>query len=66
MAQGQHEPTEEGMSETASMASVGTLGPPLSKFGREGFPGKTTKATKASRARGPVLFRVLVVRGIRA
>ena len=53
---------EEGTSKTASMANVGTSGPPLSEVGQEGFPGETTWA---SMARGPVLFRVLVFRGIR-
>ena len=51
------------MFETTSMASVGTSGPPLSEVGEEGFLGETARA---SMARGPVLFQVLVVRGIRA
>ena len=50
MAQSQREPTEEGMSETTSMVSVGTLSPLLSEVGREGFPGETAKVARASMA----------------
>ena len=57
---------EEGTSETALMASVGTSGPPFSKVGREGFLSETARDAKASMAQGPVLFRILVVRVIRA
>ena len=45
MSQGQQEPTEEGTSETTSMASVGTPGPPLPKVGREGFPRETARTS---------------------
>ena len=47
------------------MASVEISSPPLSEVGREGFQGQTTKAARASMARGLVLFKVLVVIGIR-
>ena len=47
------------------MANVGTSSTHLSEVGREGFPGETARATKASMAQGPVLFQVLTVRGIR-
>ena len=65
MAQGQGEPIEEGMSESASIASVGTLGPPLLKVSQEGILGKTARVARVSMARGLVLFRDLVVQGIR-
>ena len=39
---------------------------PLSKVGQESFPSEPARAARASMARGSVLFRVLVVQGIRA
>ena len=41
---------EEGTSETASIASVETSGPPLSEVGREGFPSEIARDAKASMA----------------
>ena len=39
----------------------GTSSPPLSEVGREGFLGKIARVARASMARGPILFWVLVV-----